>query len=83
MRRRTHCEETRMTSAVASSAANPRDGVKHAIWVPIARVLLFEFLLMLCCCVRDLFWLVSSSLFGGGLDVEALFLDGGVGWGGE
>ena len=37
---RPHCEQTRITNAVASSAAKPRDGVRHAICVPIARVIL-------------------------------------------
>lgn len=35
---RPHCAETRMTRAVASSAAKPRDGVILAMRVPIARV---------------------------------------------
>lgn len=48
---RTHCDETRITRAVASSAAKPRDGVRQAICVPIARVLFLDGFVGLCVCV--------------------------------
>jgi hypothetical protein len=38
---RPHCDEMRITKAVESSAAKPRDGVSLHIRVPIARVTLY------------------------------------------